>query len=393
MGRCSQRLRGSVPTPAMTAATCPVSAAAAGAVLTIDLGAIADNYRRLQARLGAVPAAAVVKADAYGLGAADVAPALAAEGCRHFFVAQLAEGMALRAALGPGAVIYILNGLPPGAEPEAVAHDLQPVLNGLGQIDAWRKAAEHAGRPLAAALQVDSGMSRLGLAPAEVTQLAERPGRLSGIAVSLVMSHLACADEPDNPANALQREAFEALRRRLPAAPASLANGSGVFLDRAFHFDLARPGAALYGINPTPGKANPMRPVVGLAAKVVQTRSLPGAGVGVGYGYAFRSAGALPLATIALGYADGWPRAAATAAFVDGVRLPFAGRVSMDLIVLDVSALPPGRLKEGDMVELLCEQQDVDAVAAAAGTIGYEVLTGLGRRFHRQLQGRREAGS
>jgi alanine racemase len=172
----------------------------------------------------------------------------------------------------------------------------------------------------------------------------------------------------------------------LPAAPASLANSSGVFLGPQWHFDLARPGAALYGINPTPAAENPMRPVVRLDARVIQTREV-GAGDGVGYGHAYTAAGSLRTATISLGYADGWQRGNALAAFFAGARLPFIGRVSMDSIVLDISALPPDRIKAGDLVELIGPSQTVDQVAANAGTIGYEVLTGLGHRFHRRYIG------
>lgn len=360
-------------------------AAMAGAVLTVDLGAIRENYRRLKARLGGGACAAVVKADAYGLGAAEVAPALAREGCSVFFVAQALEGIVLRRILGEAPQIHILNGIPPGAEADCVSAGLTAVVNSTEQLAAWRDAARRLGRALPATLQVDSGMSRLGLAPSEVDAIAD-PRSLDGIDLKLVMSHLACADEADSPANALQLRNFEALRAKLPAAPASLANSSGIFLGGDFHFDLARPGAALYGVNPTPGKPNPMRQVVSLAAKVIQTRVLE-EGAGVGYGHSYRAAGGLSVATISLGYADGWPRHAASRAFHQDVPLPFAGRVSMDSIVLDISALPAGALKAGDTVELIGPRQTVDDVAGQAGTIGYEILTGLGSRFHRIYEG------
>ena len=276
----------------------------------------------------------------------------------------------------------MLNGIAPGAEDECVAAGAVPVLNSIEQIAAWRDAAKRAGRKLEATLQVDSGMSRLGLPPAEVETLSATPGAFDGIAVGLVMSHLACADEPEDPANEAQLAAFEALRRKLPPAPASLANSSGIFLGERYHFDLARPGAALYGLNPTPGKPNPMRQVVGLSAKIVQTRELP-AYVGVGYGHAYHTVAPMRTATISLGYADGWPRRASASAWRDGVELPFIGRVSMDSIILDISALPPGSLKGGDLVELIGRNQTVDDIAGLAGTIGYEILTSLGKRFHR----------
>lgn len=374
------------PTAAKTVTGWPVSEAAAGAILTIDLGAIRENYRRLKARLGGVACAGVVKANGYGLGAAQVAAALIREGCDIFFVALLAEGIALRKAIGTGPDIYVLNGLPPGSEPEAVAAGLCAVINSGAQLKAWRAAAHDAGRRLPAAIQVDSGMSRLGMAPAEVEALAGDSSAFDGIGVKYVMSHLACADEPRHPANEQQRLAFERLRAMLPEAPASLANSSGIFLGPSYHHDLARPGAALYGINPTPGEPNPMLPVVRLQAKVAQTRRVE-KGTGIGYGHSYHADGPLGLATISFGYADGWLRRSASAAWFEGVRLPFLGRVSMDSIILDMSALPAGRLREGDLVELLGPSQSVDDAAGHAGTIGYEILASLGPRFHRHYVG------
>ncbi|TPM28816.1 alanine racemase [Mesorhizobium sp. B2-3-4] len=363
-----------------------VSQEAAGAILTIDLAAIRENYRRLKARLGGARCAGVVKADGYGLGARQVASALAKEGCTIFFTALLAEGIALRKAIGAGPEIYVLNGLPPGSEPEAVAADLCAVINSGAQLEAWRAAARRAGRKLPAAIQVDSGMSRLGMAPTEVAAIAGDAAAFDGIAVKYVMSHLACADEPHHPANEQQRLAFERLRAMLPEAPASLANSSGIFLGSRYHYDLARPGAALYGINPTPAEPNPMLPVIRLRAKVAQTRRVE-KGTGIGYGHTCHADGPLSLATISFGYADGWLRRSASAAWFEGVRLPFLGRVSMDSIILDVSALPPGTLGEGNLVELLGPSQSVDDAAGHAGTIGYEILASLGTRFHRHYLG------
>ncbi len=355
----------------------------AGAILTIDLGAIRANYRILKERLGGVACAAVVKANGYGLGAAEVSRALMDEGCGTFFVAHESEGLELRKAIGAAPVIYVLNGLAPGSESQALEADLRPVLNSTTQLAAWRETARAAGGKLKAAVQVDSGMSRLGMAPEEVEALAADPQAFDGIDVTLVMSHLACADEPNNPANELQLQNFETLRKLLPDAPASFANSSGIFLGANYHFDLGRPGVALYGVNPTPDRANPMRPVVRLDAKVVQTRSVD-AGIGVGYGYSLVTDRETRLATIALGYADGWHRRATAAGWFDGVRLPFAGRVSMDSIILDISSLEPGQLQPGNLVEMIGPNQGIDEVAAYAGTIGYEILTGLGSRFHRR---------
>ncbi|MFC5387657.1 alanine racemase [Aquamicrobium segne] len=358
------------------------SAATAGAFLTIDLGAVRENYRRLKAQLGAARCAGVVKADGYGLGASHVARALMGEGCTTFFVAHVGEGIALRAAIGPDPVIYVLNGLPPRAEPDALAAGLVPVLNSIGQLSAWRKMAATAGHALPAALQVDSGMSRLGMSAAEVEAVAADPATLEGIELLLVMSHLACADEADHVANDAQRLEFDRLRALLPAVPASLANSSGIFLNSAYHHQLARPGAALYGINPTPGQENPMLPVIRLQAKVIQTRTVE-KGVGIGYGHRSIAQDPTRLATISLGYADGWHRQAGASARFKGMILPFIGRVSMDSIILDISTLPEGALKEGDLVDLINAEQTIDDVAPSYGSIAYEVLTSLGHRFHR----------
>lgn len=372
------------------AATAGPAAEQAGAVLIVDLGAIRRNYRRLRRELGGAECAGVVKADGYGLGAAEVAVALTREGCRTFFVAHVAEGIALRRALGPTPEIFVLNGVPPGAEPEAARSGIATVANSIEQIDAWRKAAARAGLTLPVALQVDSGMARIGMMPADVDRLAADRRALQGLEVKVVMSHLACADEPDHPANERQRRRFEQLAARLqengpPTARMSLANSSGIFLGPAYRFDLARPGAALYGVNPRPGHENPMLPVVRLYAKVLQTRRVE-AGDGIGYGHSVVAEGPTRLATISLGYADGWHRRTAAAAWADGIRLPFVGRVSMDSIVLDISGLSPDRLKAGDLVEVIGPHQSVDDVAAAGGTIGYEVLTALGGRFHRRYE-------
>jgi len=354
-------------------------------VLTVDLGAIRANHRLLRQIAAPAVCAAVVKADAYSLGAVPVARARRAEGCRDFFVAHLVEGIALRAALGAAPRILVLHGPLPGTEAACAAHGLVPVLNDPGQVAAWAALCRERGERLPAWVQVDSGMARLGLTPKEVAALAEEGEALDAFALAGVMSHLACADEPEHRANAAQRANFEALRGLLPPAPASLAASSGTFLGREFRFDLVRPGAAHCGINPVPGRPNPMRPVVRLQARVVQTREVP-AGTPVGYGHTATTAAPARLATIVAGYADGVHRAASGrgSAWFGGVRLPFVGRVSMDSIILDVTALPPGALHPGMLVDLLNPEHGVDEAALAAGTIGYEVLTSLGARYHRE---------
>lgn len=357
----------------------------AGAVLSIDLGAIQANWRLLQARLGSAACAAVLKADAYGLGAAQVAPALAAAGCENFFVAHLHEGIALRAHVPAGVRIHVLHGCFAGTEAECAAHDLIPVLNSPGQLAAWAALSVARGRRLPALIQIDTGMARFGFTEADLKAAIADGRALAAIDPRGVMSHLACADEPGHPANAAQRARFDALRALLPPLPASLSASSGIFLGPDFHYQMARPGAALYGVNPSPGEMNPMRPVVRLDARVIQLRDVP-AGTPVGYGHTARTAGPARLATIAVGYADGYPRAGSNtgAAWFAGVPLPVLGRVSMDSIILDASALPEGALHEGALVTLIGPQRDIDAVGADCCTIGYEILTSLGRRYHRR---------
>jgi alanine racemase len=356
-----------------------------GAALTVDLGAIRDNWRTLRGHLGGTACAAVLKADAYGLGANRVAPVLAAAGCRHFFVAHLEEGIALRPHVPEVAEVFVLHGLMPGCEDIALAHRLTPVLNSLEQVEAWSALARRRETRLPTVLQLDTGMSRMGLAPAELDRIAAEPHRLHGIDLRLVMSHLACAEQPDNPANGMQRLRFDVARRALPAAPASLANSSAIFLGSAFHYDLARPGAALYGLAPTVGAPNPLRQVVRLQARVVQTRTIA-AGDAVGYGLHFRADGPCRIATLAVGYADGFPRSLGhrgAAAHFGDIALPIVGAVSMDSITLDASALPEGALRLGTLVDLIDPHRSVDDLAAEAGTIGYEILSRFGRRFRR----------
>ncbi|MGK9234184.1 alanine racemase [Inquilinus limosus] len=366
---------------------------ASGATLTVDLGAIRENYRALRRRLGRTICAGVVKADAYGLGADRVAPVLAAEGCRHFFVAHLEEGVALRPHVPEAAEVFVLHGPMPGCEETALAHNLIPVLNSLEQVEGWTALARRRGRALPAVLQLDTGMSRMGLSPAELDRIAAEPQRLDGIELRLVMSHLACAERQDHPANGTQRLRFDVARRRLPQAPAALANSSGVFLGPDYHYDLARPGAALYGLAPVAGAPNPLRPVVRLQARVVQIRDIE-AGDGVGYGLTFRADGPRRIATVAAGYADGLPRSLSNAgiAHLGDTALPIVGAVSMDSLGIDISALPEGALRPGAMVELIGPHRSVDDVAADAGTIGYEILTRLGRRYRREYRDALPAG-
>jgi alanine racemase len=354
-----------------------------GALLEIDLAGVAANWLLLRERAAPAEGAAVVKADAYGLGAVPVATALAAAGCRRFFVATLGEAIALRAALPKICEIAVLNGPIPGSAAEFAEHQVNPVLNDPGQIAEWQALAARRG-PLPAMLQIDTGMARLGLTPREFDSFATGSLESAGIRWRGLLSHLACADAPHHPLNAEQRRRFVAAHARLPGWPASLAASSGIFLGPRFHFDFVRPGAALYGVNPRPGAPNPMRQIVRLRARILQVREID-AGLPVGYGAAHVMAAAGRLATVAVGYADGWLRSLSHrgSGYIGGHRVPLVGRVSMDLAVFDISGIDPALARPGSFIELLGEAHGVDAAAGEAGTIGYEVLTALGRRYHR----------
>jgi len=351
-----------------------------GAVLEIDLGDVAANWRALASEQdGAV--AAVVKADGYGLGALPVARRLYREGCRHFFTAHLAEAVAIRPEV-PKAMVAALNGLWPGDAALYAEHDVRPVLGSLGEIEDWSAEAQRRGRRLDALLHVDTGMNRLGLGAAEVERLEREPERLRGIVLDYVMTHLVSAEEPAAELNAVQARRFAWACARLPPARRSFANSSGMFLGAAFASDLARPGAALYGINPVPGRPNPMRPCVRLRAPVLQVREVA-AGESVGYNGAWVAGRASRIATVSVGYADGWLRSLSNAgqARFDGAPVALVGRVSMDLSTYDVTDLPG--VAPGGWLELIGPDMPVDNVAAGAGTNGYEVLTSLGRRYER----------
>ncbi len=365
--------------------------AEAGGILTIDLDAIAANWRELGARAAPAASAAVIKANAYGCGIEPVAHALARAGCGTFFVAQLEEGRRAR-AVARNVAIYILNGLLPGTAPANAAANLRPVLGNLEELDEWQAFKTASGWQGGAALHVDTGMNRLGLRPAEAMALAERVGaRLKGI--DLLMSHFACSEEPAHPLNAKQMGIFREIRSLFPGVPGSLANSSGIFLGPDAHHDLVRPGVALYGANPTPGHVNLMRPVVRLEGRIVQVREVaPGATVG--YSATWAAKRPTRLAIVSIGYADGFLRAASatdtragTDAIVAGLRCPIAGRVSMDLIALDVTEVAEKAVRRGNLVTLLGDDITIDDLAAYAGTIPYEVLTSLGRRYRRVYNG------
>lgn len=356
-------------------------------VLTIDLGAIVANWRELSGRAAPAECGAVVKADGYGCGLEPVTGALAAAGCETFFVAQLPEARRVR-AVAPGATIYVLNGLLPGSSALYAEGHFRPVIGSLAELAEWEAFVAASGWRGGAALHVDTGMNRLGLRIADAMAIAPRIGKTHGL-ITLLMSHFASAETPDNPANARQMGAFRELRELFPAIPASLANSSGIFLGPDAHYDLVRPGLALYGGNPTPGHLNLMQPVVELHGRVIQVRSVE-QGAAVGYNGVWTAKRPSRIATVGIGYADGILRAAGATdlktgaeAVLAGRKCPFAGRISMDLLALDVTDLPDGSPKRGDFATLLGPEISVDDFAFHAGTIAYEVLTSLGRRYRR----------
>lgn len=354
------------------------------ATLRIDLGALVANYEMIAHQVMPARVAAVVKADAYGLGAVEVVRALADAGCRHFFVAHLCEAAALMPDLSRHGTFYVLNGPPPGAEADCAATGAVPVLNSLAQIDGWAAQARALGRSLPGVVQVDTGMSRLGLTPDELAILRDQPALLAGVDLRLVMSHLACADQPDDAFNREQRRRFDRIAAQFPGVPRSLDNSGGALAPDAPHGDLVRAGIALYGGAPHDGPS-PMRPVIALDAHILQLRTVP-AGAGVGYGLTHRCAAPAHIATVSVGYADGWPRHLSNrgSACIAGVRVPIVGRVSMDSMALDVSHVPDYLLYPGAPVELIGPHQTIDDVAAQAGTISYEILTRLGHRYARE---------
>lgn len=375
--------------------------AAAGGLLTVDLDAVAANYGMLRAEAAGAEVAAVVKANAYGLGMGPVARRLADEGCGTFFVADANEGAALRALLAdvlPDAGIYVLNGLFPGAAGFYADHGLAPCLASLAEAAEWRAAAGDGSLP--AALHFDTGMNRLGMNEDDAAALAAEGALTEGIDVRLIMSHLACADEAGNPMNARQLTRFKALReglaKRFPKARASLANSGGIYLGKDYHFDLVRPGVSLYGGSPFTGRANPFRPAVTVEARVLAVREM-GPEETAGYGATWAAGRPARLAVLAAGYADGYMRALSAPrnpgdnsgyenggqVRIAGYTAPVAGRVSMDMLIVDVSGLPEGAVKRGDMAELIGPHITVDEVGLKAGTLGYEILTSMGNRYMR----------
>jgi alanine racemase len=371
----------------VTETTAGPPAVEAGGILTVDLSALEANWRALGRRIMPSECAAVIKADAYGCGIEPVAERLSKAGCKTFFVADLFEARRARSA-APDAAIYVLNGLLPGTAPAFADLRARPVIGSMVELAEWDAFCSAQQWHGGAALHVDTGMNRLGITANEAAALAPRI-RSENHGITLLMSHLVSAEVQDHPLNERQIALFREVRILYRGITSSLANSSGIFLGNSAHCDMARPGVALYGVNPTPGRSNPMRPVIELQARIVQVRVVP-KGETVGYNAGWTAKRQTRLAVVAVGYADGYLRAAGASdetpggdAIVAGKRCPIAGRVSMDLIAIDVTDLPDGSARRGDLAKLIGDEISVDDVASAAGTIGYEVLTSLGKRYHR----------
>lgn len=349
--------------------------------LTINLEAIGANYLILKEKSYPASCAAVVKANAYGLGVEHVAPYLARLGCQHFFVATLDEALTLKPLLHDKESIYVLNGIRSGQAGIFRENGLIPVLNTTEEIANWLQYGHSVNQPLPCVIHADTGMNRLGVG---YQQLLDNPTMLEGLNIRYMVSHLACADQPEATMNMLQLERFSQLQQRFAPYPTSLANSSGIFIGKAYHQDLTRPGSALYGVNPTPKQPNPMQPVVTLTSSIIQIRSCS-KGEYVGYDEFHRLSENATIAVVPIGYADGYLRSGGSKAQVaiGGHLVPVVGRVSMDLLTLDVSNLPEYLVQIGQTVEILGNHITIDDLAKQMGTIGYEILTSLGQRYCR----------
>jgi alanine racemase len=360
-------------------------------VLTVDLDALVANWRKLEKTAVPAECAGVIKADAYGCGTGPVARALANAGCKTFFVATLDEARTARAAV-PSAAIYVLDGFFQNCGDAFAKIDARPVIGDLNELAEWDVFCRRSGWAGGAAIHIDTGINRLGLTITEAQGIIPRINA-GDHGITLVMSHLACAEALNHPLNGKQLAAFREIASLFSGVPASLSNSSGIFLGSQFQFDLVRPGVALYGVNPTPEADNPMQPVVDLKARIVQFRTIE-RGESVGYGATWTARRPTRLAIVAAGYADGYFRAAGGSdgtrgadVIVAGKRCPVVGRISMDLMAVDVTELAPNVARRGHMATLIGEGITVDELAHHFGTIGYEVLTSLGPRYARVYKG------
>lgn len=373
-----------------TANTKPGSIASrynAGPVLTVDLDAIRQNYAYLKKMVAPAICAGVVKADAYGLGMDRVAPAMFEAGCKDLFVAWPEEGIDLHPLL-PNARIFVLHGAMPGTAKELAQNNLIPVVNHLGQLAEWANYARKTGKKMPVAIHVDSGLNRLGMPLDEVQKIHKNPDLLGGLDLQLIMSHLAIPALANHPMNQTQLDAFKKALTFLPKAPASLAASSGTFLGEEFRFDMVRIGSSIYGMNPLPNKPNPMRAVAKLEFPVLQVQEVP-TGKTIGYGCTYKTEKPTRVATLGGGFSDGYMRSLSNngTIWIGDYRCPVLGRVSMDLITIDVSDIPAHLIQPGEMIAILNEQYTVNHLAGEARTRTTEILCGLGRKPKRQYIG------
>jgi len=352
--------------------------------LIVDLEAVAHNYRTLSSHVKkGTSCAAVLKANAYGMGVKEVAPRLYQEGCRHFFVAHLSEAIELKCHVGQDTSIYVLNGLREGDEEVYVHYNLIPVLSDLSQIQVWNAFSKSKQQCLKAALHFDTGMTRTGITPKNINTM--EVSELSHTEIVCVMSHLACTYQASHPMNETQRHSFDTLRKGFPFALSSLANSGGFFLGPEYHYNLIRVGLALTGCRTAISRGdNVLKPALKAYAQILQINEIS-RGDSVGYDATFIASRASRIATLGVGYADGYLRSLSNRGevYFDGQKLPVVGKVSMDLLTVDLTDVPPSKIHVGDWVELFGDHLFVDDLAEKAGTVSWEIFTRLGPRFER----------
>lgn len=352
--------------------------------LQIDTNIIRANYMELKKASGSAEVSAVVKSNSYGLGALDIAPILQEDGCSHFFVASCDEGVHLRKELGNEVNIYVLKGIFKSEISAFLEHNLTPVLNHVTQVEIWQDQAVRLNKRLPCILHFDTGMHRLGMPESEIEELSIATDMYK-LDILYIMSHLIASEEKDNELNKTQLERFKKYTRKFEGIKRSFANSSGIFLGEDYHFDLTRPGAALYGINPTPYlEKSKIKNPIKLFAPIIQVHSLP-QGESVGYNATYKNTSdrSCPIATIPIGYADGFPRWFSNKGevYINGYKAPIIGRVSMDFVTIDVSGVPQEEVYLGAPIEIIGDNATPDKLAKILETNSYEVLTMLGDRY------------
>jgi len=353
--------------------------------LEVNIDLIVNNYRLIKNKVGDTECAAVLKADAYGMGASIIAKALDKAGCSIYFVATIDEGLELRACFGKNKnKIVVLSGLLEGTGDVFYKNKLTPVLNDLEQIQRWGIYNREKKRSAPSIIHIDTGMNRLGLTIDEFQHIVERPNELHGLQVEWVMSHLACGDQPGDAMNPKQLSLFSNAKETLPKVKASLSNSGGVFLGQSYHLDMVRPGIALYGSVSRSIPVNPLNQVIKLYSRILQIRTLS-SGATVGYGASYRVSEKIRVATVGLGYADGYLRSLSNCSYVffNNIRLPVIGRISMDYITVDITKIAAEKIKTGDFIEVIGDKFTLDDLATVANTVPHEILTRLGTRHHR----------